>query len=500
MIGAINSSKGRPLPVLADRFNELSAYQAPSHGTYMLLPFRFISLDRNRHVVTNMIGEYLILSREQIRDFVARKIEVHGNLYNELKSRHFLIDEESSVALDLLATKYRTKQSLLANFTSLFMFVTTLRCDHSCPYCQVSRQSENKEAFDMTAEMADRAIDFMFHSPAPSIKVEFQGGESLLNFELVKYIVDQVKHRNVTEGKDIAFVIATNLAMLTDDHLKFCLEHDIYLSTSLDGPKELHNRNRPRPGRDSYERTISGIQRAREVLGHDKVAALMTTTESSLSQPIEIVNEYVRQGFSSIFLRSISPYGFAIKTGQANRYSTTDWLNFYKMGLSHIIQLNQQGVEFREEYASIILRKMLTPWSTAYVDLQSPAGIGISCIVFNYDGDIYASDESRMLAEMNDKTFRLGNLFSDSFESVMCSPLLLKILKASMVEGVPMCSDCGLQPFCGSDPVYHYATQGDFVGHKPTSGFCQKNMEIMRHLIRLLEDDPQSASILRSWV
>lgn len=63
-----------------------------------------------------------------------------------------------------------------------------------------------------------------------------------------------------------------------------------------------------------------------------------------------------------------------------------------------------------------------------------------------------------------------------------------------------MCVDCGFQPYCGSDPVFHYATQGDIVGFKPTSGFCRKNMGIMRHLIHLLEDDDRAASILKTWL
>ena len=69
-----------------------------------------------------------------------------------------------------------------------------------------------------------------------------------------------------------------------------------------------------------------------------------------------------------------------------------------------------------------------------------------------------------------------------------------------MTESVPMCVDCGFQPYCGSDPVYHYATQGDVVGFKPSSDFCRKNMAVMRHLIRLLEDDEQAASVLREWL
>lgn len=461
---------------------------------------RLISLDVDRYVLTNFAGEYAVLPKETVRRFVHHELDMDSQVYEDLKSRHFVVDGDSAVALDLLAVKYRTKQSLLANFTSLFMYVVTLRCEHSCPYCQVSRQSVDRHAYDMKPDVAERAIDFMFRSPSKSIKVEFQGGEPLLNFDLVRRIVERVELRNESEGRDLQFVIATNLAPLTDDVLSFCQSHPIYISTSLDGPEDLHNRNRPRPGNDSYKLAVQGIRRVREALGADRVSALMTTTAASLSCPEAIIDEYVRQGFSSIFLRPLSPYGFAAKTGLVKKYSVDRWLDFYRTTLTHVIELNAQGVPFREEYASLLLRKMLTPYPTGYVDLQSPAGIGIAGLVFNYDGDIYASDEARMLAETSDRRFRLGNLATDAFEDVMLSDTLVDVLSETMTEGVPMCVDCGFQPYCGSDPVYHHATQGDVVGFKPASDFCRKNMIILRHLIRLLEDDEKAASVLTGWL
>src|SRR2546426_8513963 len=108
-------------------------------------------------------------------------------------------------------------------------------------------------------------------------------------------------------------VIATNLALINSGILEFCQQHDILISTSLDGPRDLHNANRPRPGRDSYEKTIEGVRLARKYLGRDRVSALMTTTEASLNRATEIIDEYLAQGFGGIFLRPLSPYGFAIK-------------------------------------------------------------------------------------------------------------------------------------------------------------------------------------------
>lgn len=449
------------MKTLASSFQSPEAYRA-SDGRYSLLPFKMDRLDDQRFVISNIAGEFAVISQETLTSLVHHKLSPTSRQYEILKSRHFIIDATSTVAMDLLSTRLRTTYDDLADLTSLFIFVTTLRCEHSCRYCQVSRQSDDKSSFDMSTDAAGHAVDFLFKTPAKEVKIEFQGGEPLLNFELLKTVVDLVETRAPKEGKKASFVIATNLAPLTDDHIAFFRKHDFAVSTSLDGPIALHNKNRPRRGSDSYQKAVDGIRRCREALGHHSVSALMTTTEESLDQPEEIVDEYQRLGFGSVFLRSISPYGFAAKSGHATRYDVTRWLRFYERALRRILEINKAGTPMREEFAAIILRKMLTPWPSGYVDLRSPAGIGIGAMVFNYDGGIYPSDEARMLAEMGDQSFRLGSLGETTWESAMTSDALLTPLLESMTETAPMCSECAVQPYCGADPVGHYTTQGDF--------------------------------------
>ncbi len=456
-------------------------------------------MDDGRYIVTNMVGEFALIGRECVEQLVRHNLSPSSPEYNDLKAKHFLADDDSRVASDLLTLKARTKARRLPDFTGLHMFVATLRCEHSCPYCQVSRRSEDRVAFDMDLQTAERALQMVFRSPSPSIKIEFQGGESMLNFELVRLVVSGAEALNAAACRDLAFVIATNLAVVTDEILLFCRQHDILISTSLDGPADIHNLNRPRPGQDSHQRAVEGIQRARTILGRDRVSALMTTTQRSLGRVKDIVDEYLRLGFPGIFLRPLSPYGFAIKTKSYSAYDTEAWLSFYFEGLAYILELNRHGIRFVEHYASLILQKMLTPFDTGYVDLRTPAGIGIGALVYNYDGDVYASDESRMLAEMGDKSFRLGNVNRDSWEDMMTSDALLDPLEASFTASVPMCSECAFEPFCGSDPVFHYATQKDVVGHKPTSSFCRRNMAIFKHLIKLM-DDAENRRILMSWL
>lgn len=466
---------------------------------YQLLPFNLDRYNDTEYIITNMAGEYLIIPFEVINKAVNHQLSVDSKEYVDLRARHFLKPFDDKAPIDLLALKLRTKLSRLANFTNLHIFVVTLRCDHSCPYCQVSRQQEDKGSFDMTKEMADRSLDFVFRSPCPGIKIEFQGGEPLLNFEMVKYVVLEAEKRNLEHKRDLQFVIATTLSLVTDEILEFCRVHNIFLSSSLDGSEDLHNTNRPKAGKDSYQKFSEGLIKARSVLGFDRISALMTTTDKSLPRVKEIVDEYLKFGFDGIFLRALSPYGFAIKTKKFMSYDAERWLDFYKEGLDYIIELNKSGVRFVEQYTAMILTKMLTVHEPGFVDLMSPAGAGIAAIVFNYDASIYASDESRMLAEMGDYSFRLGNVLENTYEEVILSDTLIGLLDETYTKSVPMCSECAFEPYCGADPVYHHAIHKDKVGRKPESAFCKRNTAIFKHLIELMRSDAEVKKIFLGW-
>ena len=485
---------------MARSFHTIETY-GDKPASYNLLPFRFLALNEQREVLVNDVGDYLIAERGTVRALAQRTLDTGSDLYQTLKAKQFLYDANSAPLLDVLATKYRTKKNFLTGFTKLHIFVVTLRCDHSCHYCQVSRQSADRSKYDMALSTATRSLELMMRSPSKAITLEFQGGEPLLAFDRIKEIVPVAKELAAAAGKDLDIVVVTNLANATDEMLLYFRDEGVKISTSLDGPAFIHNANRPRPGNNSYELTVQNIERARDILGVDQVAALMTTTRLSLDYPVEIIDEYVRMNFHSIFLRPISPYGFAVKSRHRTGYEMERFLAFYQRGLDYILTLNKQGIDLQEVYAKIILTKILTPYSTGYVDLQSPAGAGVSVLVYNYDGDVYASDEARMLAEMHDTTFRLGNVHRDSHRSIFTGDAFRSLQAASCNETLPGCAECAFQPYCGADPVFHHATQGDLFGHRPTSGFCYRNMEIIKHLFGLIgKGDREIDRILFAWI
>jgi His-Xaa-Ser system radical SAM maturase HxsB len=479
------------------KFQPAEAY-GPESDDWQLLPFRFHRVDA-RVLLTNMVGEHLFVSQADFEQLAGDRLPSDSPFVRRLRGKQIIRQPGDRAAIDLLALKTRTRYRRLPDSTGLHIFVVSLRCEHACPYCQVSRQSSDKERFDMSSETASEALQLAFRSPSPLLKIEFQGGEPLLNFSRVEEIVLKAERMNEQAGKALTFVIATNLALLDDHVLEFCAAHHIYISTSLDGPADLHNKNRPRPGRDSWERATEGIRRVREALGRDRVSALMTTTRASLERPREIIDSYLEQDLNEIFLRPLSPYGFAVKTRSYSSYDAARWLRFYEEGLDYILELNSQGIDFVERLAAIVLKKILTNEDPGYVDLTSPSGIGIGAIVYNYDGDVYASDEGRMLAEMGDQTFRLGNVHADSYADIMLSDALLKPLEDSFSLSAPMCTDCAFESYCGADPVYHYATSGDFVGRKPVSDFCRRNMSIFKLLLDRYESDPDARAIFLEW-
>ena len=388
-----------------------------SEAAVQALPMRFERTADGRYLVSNMVGDFAYFSNDEFRRLVELNFAPDDPLYAKAYASHLITRQGQTAQLQLLAMRLRSRMSFLREPSALHMFVVSLRCEHSCPYCQVSRQSTDRARFDMSEEVAQRALAIALESPPATIKIEFQGGEPLLNFHLIDKIVTAAKADAPRAGKRIQFVIASNLALLTDDILSFCKTNEVLLSTSLDGPADLHNKNRPRPGGNSYELAVRGIKRAQEFLGHDRVGALMTTTERSLDRIEDIIDEYVALGLDGIFLRPLSPYGFAVKTKQIQKYDSNRWLDFYKRGLRYILDLNRQGTPFFEFYTTLVLARMLTDKPIGYVDLRSPAGIGLGALVYNYDGRVFASDEGRMLAEMGDDTFVLGDVKDATYSS-----------------------------------------------------------------------------------
>ena len=462
---------------------------------YRLLPFNFTRI-AGQEVLVNEVGDMQIVPNGTVGKIVEKKLDEKSELYKTLHANFFISDSPVHPLFDVLVERLSEKKSFLDEHTALHIFVLTLRCNQNCIYCQASSQQESSCNVTMSIRTMEKAVELMFKSRSKHLTMEFQGGEPSLEYDLLKFGIEKAEEINIIEKRQVAYVLCTNSINLTDRVLELCKKYGVLISTSLDGPSFLHNRNRGKT--DSYERVVAGITKAREVLGNDSVSALMTTSVEGLDYPIEIVDEYVKLGFCNIFIRALNPYGLATENENWEDY-TEKFICFYKTVLNHIIELNKKGVFFREEYATIILKKMITSFNSGFVDLQSPAGIVNSVIVYNYDGYVYASDESRMLTEMGDNTFRLGSV-DDDYESIVYGRKVREFAKVWANETLAGCSDCALKVFCGADPVRNYSTQGDMYGYRPTSLLCKKNKAIIEYIIELIiTRGDEVLPVFKSW-
>ena len=162
---------------------------------------------------------------------------------------------------------------------------------------------------------------------------------------------------------------------------------------------------------------------------------------------------------------------------------------------------NKKGIFFIESYAALLFQRIMTPFSTGFVDLQSPSGAGIAGAIYYYNGDVYPTDEARMLAEMGDQSFKMGNVQRNTFYEIFGGSVIKNLVENSCVESMPECSTCAYSPYCGADPIRYYVESKDIIGKRPDSEFCRKNKGILDILLKFIkENDMETMAIFWSWV
>ena len=106
---------------------------------YTILPFRFEHFNAEEYLLTNDVGEYIFLGNEDFDKFVNYELDPQSDIFKDIASKQIATTDKVEDVVNMLATKFRTKKSILRDFTTLHMVVPTLRCNSSCIYCQVKR-------------------------------------------------------------------------------------------------------------------------------------------------------------------------------------------------------------------------------------------------------------------------------------------------------------------------------------------------------------------------
>jgi len=455
-------------------------------------------------VVTNAQGDWVILTAPEFKAFGEGTVDPGSTLWERLKAAN-LIRAEFDVPAAVARLKKRMK--FLENGPNLHMLVVTLRCNETCVYCHASRADMEAVQTDMSAETAERSIDLALGSPSPFITIEFQGGEPLVNFTVVKHAIEYGQRRAKEVGKSIEFTMVSNLALMDEEKLAFLLDYKVQICTSIDGPEHLHDKQRKLIGSSAFKAAVHWIKRINQAYverGLDPslyhVEALLTTTRDALSRGREIVDTYNSLGCRALHLRPIDPFGFVEKTASRVEYPREEYLKFYRDTTDYIIELNKKGEQILERYAAIFLTKILNGEDPNFLDIRSPSGAGISAIAYNYDGLVFAGDEARMLHETGDDTFLLGRVGELTYEQMMAHPTVRALVLASNVNGRPDCVNCAYNPYCGADAVHTYKTQGSLSGRMRESTVSAVHKGVMDYLFeKIREGDPGTMEVFRRW-
>ena len=177
---------------------------------------------------------------------------------------------------------------------TLVLLLTT-SCNLACRYCYEDREEGCASAGDgrggpgaaagggtpreMSLESLRGGVAYLLeHAGADrKVSVTFFGGEPLLRFPLIRSAVGEARRMATERGKEISFSITTNGTLLTRETAGFLKENGISVCLSIDGPREIHDRNRPyASGRGSYEDVARGIELLMENRNGFPVAARVT--------------------------------------------------------------------------------------------------------------------------------------------------------------------------------------------------------------------------------
>ena len=451
----------------------------------------------DKYLVTTDHCDFAFLTGEEMRQLASGSI-IDPALKSRLIHRGILINDKS---IQGIVEKFREKNEFLFQGPSLHIIVTTLRCNHKCVYCHASSRDMSCKGVDMDKETARKTVDFIFKSPSSNIAIEFQGGESLINFETVKEIVAYANGLNRKHKKNLRFNIVTNLTLMNKEKLDYLIKNEVDICTSLDGPKELHDKNRRFfSGNGSYElvsRWITEIngEYSKRKIKNRRLNALVTITKDSLKYPHQIVDEYVSKGFTGVHLRFLNNLGDARGTWKEISYTPEEFISFWKRSMDHIIGLNKNGVRIKERGATIILQKIFDKKDPGFLDLRSPCGAAIGQLAYDHNGDIYTCDEGRMIGE---DIFKLGNVKTDDYSETMASTNVCAITSSSINDSVGYCNNCAFKPYCGLCPVCNYAEQGNIIAKVPQTTRCKIFKEQFRYIFEKLKE-PANSKILRSW-
>lgn len=129
-------------------------------------------------------------------------------------------------------------------------------CNLACGYCFAEEGEYHGRRAIMSYEVGKQALDFLIANSGNrrNLEVDFFGGEPLMNWDVVKRLVQYGREQEKLHDKNFRFTLTTNGVLLNDEIMEFCNKEMANVVLSVDGRKEVHDKMRPfRNGSGSYD-------------------------------------------------------------------------------------------------------------------------------------------------------------------------------------------------------------------------------------------------------
>ena len=180
-------------------------------------------------------------------------------------------------------------------------------CNLACKYCFAEEGEYHGRRALMSFEVGKKALDFLIANSGNRInlEVDFFGGEPLMNWNVVKQLVEYGRSQEKEHNKKFRFTLTTNGVLLNDEIMEFCNREMSNVVLSLDGRPEVNDRMRPfRNGKGSYELIVPKFQKFAKSRGEKDYFVRGTFTRNNLDFGNDVLH-YADLGFEKLSMEPV---------------------------------------------------------------------------------------------------------------------------------------------------------------------------------------------------
>jgi len=244
----------------------------------------------NKFIIYNTLTMKRKIFEARNRDEVMKKY------YDKLQSLKVIVPNNFSPK-KALEKYFKNRYENTPAFSGVIYFMLGFNCNMNCKYCFIKKSNEkiNKATIDKLLEMCKENKNERIH-------IRFYGGEPLLYFSQIKYIIKRVKEL----GLESTYALPTNGTLLNEKICKFIKKHDISVMVSIDGPEEINDLMRVDINNNgTFEKIVNGIK----ILEYYDIQYQIAVTihNHNINELPEVIN-YLYETFHPSFVNFNYPY------------------------------------------------------------------------------------------------------------------------------------------------------------------------------------------------